>query len=346
MNKYKFIKELLESNSITTTQKEMVLRLSAEALDKEKVKALSEIEIKKFKSNNNKKIQLLPRPMETYELLNKFSTGDGGIKNLTHAFNYGYIEYDQLMKQCRKEFDEGKDKYKNVPIPLLTRIEQFAFSKEPKWYTRRGKDRVYYNLGWSEPSFIEWYKKNKTHPSENAKYAKEMIIPFKETIQIRADLQNLNSILEANRDIVFGTPSFIEMEIDSSIKTAQFFTDVDSLSNALYHIFIAIKNNAERNFCDKMKIEFEILKDKNIKILKIIHLDSKPSKSIKEYNFLGGDLNATKKSLYGLCNYEIEAEFPEGFYRKTILSDKTNFIEEEEIKNENVLGFTHKLKFY
>ena len=70
-----------------------------------------------------------------------FSQNDGGLKNLTHDFNYGYIDYDVFIAQCKKEFEEGKEKYPKASKRLLARIEAFAFKESPDWFIRRGKEK-------------------------------------------------------------------------------------------------------------------------------------------------------------------------------------------------------------
>lgn len=367
-NKYDFILQLLDKSKLSASQKERIVKLSTAELKKgnfagkefeERIKRIEEkLDLSYSKKNSNllgiqKKKQ--PKPKETYELLSKFSSTEGGIKNLTHAFNYGYISYDDLLGQCREEYDKGVSDYPNVPDPILRRISEFAFSEKPEWYVRKGDKKIIYNIGWSEPTFKKWYKENKIHPAEDAKYSKEMIIPFKETIQIRADLGNLRKLINDASSSAFGELPSIKVSIDKSIDSAQFYTDVDNLGQALYHIFIAVKNISMQNFCDELEIKYEIRDE--LKVLKIIHIGSESTKNVEDQNFLGGDLNNAYVALYGLCNYDILSKFPSGYFRKIILSDKkddTRYIETTDkwikknypIEEKEVRGFTHELKFY
>ena len=58
--------------------------------------------------------------------------------------------------------------------------------------------------GWSEKSFVEWYKKDiNSHPGNDSKWNNEMIIPFKETIEVIAG--NLPNILEEAIDLGLGS---------------------------------------------------------------------------------------------------------------------------------------------
>lgn len=361
-NKYNFILELVRGNKLSSSQKDRLLELSALEFKRgasefdERLSKIEEVlkeEILEENQSEDNKVKPLPRPKETYELLSFFSSTDGGIKNLTHSFNYGYISYDDLMQKCKEEFNEGKIKYPNVPIPLLRRIEEFAFSEKPNWYIKRGKEKHFKTLGWSSPEFVEWYKTNKIHPVEHAYYNTEMIIPFKETIQVRADLGNLINIINELSENVF--ENAITVNIRETVNSAQFYTDVDQLGSAIYYIFIAIKNISLKNFCDTVEIDFEIDQETRMKLLKITHIDSTTNKSINDFDFLGGDLKSVREQLWGLCNYDIMARFNEGSYRKIILSDNSKEFEKinnnwigknYSINDNDIKGFTHILKFY
>lgn len=307
-----------------------------------KAKEENEAKEKEEKAKQNRKLQ--HKPKETYELLSSFSSQDGGIKNLTHAFNGAFIEYKQFIEQCRQEFDAGRQKYPNVPVSLLRRIEEFAFKEEPNWFIKNGNKKFEKKLGWSEPKFVEWYEQNKTHPALDAKYNKEMIQPFKESIQIRPDLGNLSQMIRDLYKLVFENNSAMNITINHNVDTANFYTNVDKLGEAIYQIFVSIKSAYESNFCDEMEIDYQI--NGEYKEIRIVHIGSESNKSVDDKDFLGGDLNSVKNHLWGLCNYEIVAVFSSGAYRKIILTDKTDEINKNFELENDVEGFTHILKFY
>lgn len=363
-DKYDFILNLIENKKLSPSQKERVLRLSILETKKDGVKKdtelfkrIEEIE-KKFEGERNdgggiSKLKTKKhKPKDTYELLNYFSSTDGGMKNLTHSFNFGFIAYEDLMKKCREEFEQGRKKYPDVPEALLKRIEEFAFSESPDWYIMRGDEKIQKKIGWAEPTFVKWYKENQTHPANDAYYNSDMIVPFKETIQVRSDIGNLIKLINELSDKVFQKET--KPIIKEAIHTAQFYTDVDRLGLAIYHIFTAIKQASSKNFCDEVEIDFEI--QDGVKIIKIVHIDSKPTKSVNDFDFLGGDLGSVKNNLWSLCNYDILAKFQEGEFRKVILSDKPIETEKNEATGKwigknykiegRVKGFTHVLKFY
>lgn len=358
MDKYNFINVLLDDKKLTRIQKKRVMQLAFKEIRNESSKKsdifqrVEEIEQKlnglKVNRKTNEKSKNRPdhKPKETYDLLSQFSSEDGGIKNLTHSFNDGFIPYEKLMQKCKKEFEEGKNKFLNVPNALLTRIEHFAFKEKPKWYIRKGNKKIIYDLGWSEPNFVKWYKENQTHPANNASYNKKMILPFKETIQVRADLGNLPKMIEQLKRIVFGEKPSVNVKLHKSVHQAQFFTDVDQVGQALFNILDMIKYYSDKNFCDEVEINFKHTAE--FKVLEIIHIDSKPTKSIKDKDFLGGNLKPIRTNLWGLCNFEIKANFDDGPYKKIILSDDKQELDKNiyELENHKIQGFTYVLKFY
>ncbi len=356
--KYDFIRELLKDKKFNQNQRERILELASRELStegnlEERVLKIEEMLAGGDDPPENEKKSPPHKPKETYDLLSYFSSTERGMKNLTHAFNYGFIAYEELIKQCRNEFEEGKKKYPNVPVSLLKRIEEFAFSETPDWYIMRGANKTAYSTGWSEKEFIKWYKENQIHPALDKEKEKEMINPFRETIQVRTDLGNLYRLINDLAVMVF--QNSIKLTIKEAINSAQFYTDVDRLGLAFYHIFTAIKQVSLKNFCDEVEIDFRV--QDNFKVVEIIHKDSVPTKSVNDSDFLGGDLATVKKNLWGLCNYDIIAKFPEGKYRKVILSDKIGEFEKNEntgkwlgknyqLSNTTITGFTHNLKFY
>ena len=328
---------------------DLVLRKGTEIPYEE---SIENVEKKIFKS---RPIIKLPRPKELHEFLDYFTTKDKSIKNLTHPFASDFIEYDDFISNCKKDFDDGIAKYSNLPDAILERIKQFVFEKKPKWYLRKGSKKIIKEIGWSDSEFVEWYKSNKKHPSYDDDYNKEMIFPFKESIQIRADIGNLRRILKDAEIEAFGEGSAFEIIISENIDSANFFTDVDQLGQAIFLIFLIIKHYGEKSFNNIVKIEFEI--SEGFKVLQIIHVGSKCAKSAKDRSIMGGDFKSIRSSLFGICNWEIKANFSNGAYQFPLLSDQKPRGEIHPeialgnghfkvLNHEDVEGFTHILKFY
>lgn len=370
-DKSKFITDILDytiKKKVDDKTKERLINLISREFEKtgivetEIIERLSKIE--EMLSGNDKSQNeekgfrgKLHKPEKTYLFLSNFSGNEGGLKNLTHPFNLDFIEYETFIQQCKNDFDESIKKYPNVPDALLTRIKEFAFSAEPRWYIRKGKEKIEPKLGWSEPNFIEWYKREKKHPWNNGKYKKEMITPFRESIRARSDSEALFKLINETFALVFGLDPICEIKLDEeSLKHADFYTDVDNLGQAVFEIFSTIKDMSIKNFCNKIEVGFQI--DGGYKMLSIKHIDSISTKWSDDKDFLGGNLRTIRSKLYGLCNYEIHAKFPNGYFRKIILSDndsdkdkdlssKHNWMGKSyPIDEDDVKGFTHVLKFY
>lgn len=347
-----FINGLLNNPSTTNDDRERIVTLLLKERDKKYVTKEQLQEFLKIggvkKAEEGKKKDEYPEPKQTYEFLSFFSKNDGGLKNLTHDFNYGYIDYDVFMAQCREEFEEGKRKFPKVPTRLLGRIEAFAFRESPNWYVQKWlqNDKKTIKHGWSDPAFIQWYNKNKIHPSKDAFYNKEMIIPFKESIQVRADTGNLIVLIDSLTAKVFGDNPSCNVAISDKVKNAQFYTDVDSLGQALYQIFSSIKEYSDKNFCDEVEIDYFVEGD--FKVLTVTHIDSMPTKNANDKDYIGGNTDAIKTQLLGLCNYEICAVFPDGPFRKIILSDNYDVFKKGLIPMDvsSIKGYTHKMLFY
>lgn len=297
----------------------------------------------------------LPKPKETKTFLSLFNNSEG-LKYLTHKFNDGKRDYKSFINVCKKEFEEAKQEYKNVPISLLRRIEEFAFSESPIWYIRKGKDKIYPEKGWSEKSFIEWYQnKINIHPGLDAKWNNEMILPFKETIEVRAG--NLTGIIDEAITLALGESkdNFIINKNNEELNLAEFYTDVDMFQQAIFHVISTIKDRAEKNFCFEIKVRYnnQTLEGGDFKVITITHINSEATKKSNDPSFAKGDLKTIQNNLWGLCNYEIKAKFPDGIKKKLFLtdnySDYKDLVEKNQsidLKSEVVEGFSHILKFY
>ncbi len=268
------------------------------------------------------------RPTETNSFLSLFHNSKG-LKFLTHPFSEKQ-NYEDFIKLCKKEFKEAKNKYPHLPEALSKRIEHFAFKKSQKWFIRKGTKRNNIKKGWSHPSFIEWFKKSNIHPALDSEWNQKMIIPFKESIEVRAG--TLVTIVDSAIDDVFkeSKSNYDIRKDDKELDTAEFYTDVDQFRNALFIVFTTIKQMAEKNLCFDFSIDYQNEQNENGKFKKVIitHIQSEATKKAKDPNFIKGDLINIRTALWGLCNYEIIAKFPDGYYKKVILTD----VKEEIVK--------------
>ncbi len=366
-NKRKFVIEILDysiKKKVDDNTKERLINLIGKEIENtgkfgnEIIKRLEKIEgmIATKPTKDEKKVspKILPRPKDTKAFLTLFNNSEG-LKYLTHKFNEGKREHEEFIKLCKEEFEKGKNDYPYVRESILRRIEEFAFSENPKWYLRKGNEKIFPEKGWCEPSFVEWYKKDANiHPGLDAMWNSEMIDPFKESIEVRAG--NLSSIIEEAINLGLGvSKNNFTIEISPNINTAEFYTDVDLFKLALFNIFSTIKEKSEKNFCFEISVDYinETLKSGEFKMIIITHINSEASKNSQDPAFAKGDIDSIKNNLFKLCNYEIQAKFPDGFkrrifitdnysdYKKYVEANKSIDIDENEIK-----GFSHILKFY
>ncbi len=292
-----------------------------------------------------------PNPKDTTTFLTLFKDSKE-LKFLTHEFKDDKPEYKTYIESCKREFDKALVDYPNVKDTIKRRVEEFAFSTEPKWYIRKPNNEKYYpGYGWSENSFIEWYKKTQTkHPWLDSKWKKKMILPFQNSIEMKEG--KFFGFVEKCLIDVFGKEiEMFEIEYNEySLKSAEFYTDVDVLGEAFRRILRTIKDKAEERFKFELKIEYDKdnqARNKCNKIIKIIHCDSECLKKSNDPDFLKGDLREIRNLLWGLCNYDIEAKFNDGEKRKVIISDDKKEIEKIfDVNTNDTLGFTHILKFY
>jgi len=293
-DKSKFITDILDysvKKKVDDKTKERLINLISKEFEKtgivevEIFERLTRIEEMLFGGDETQKKEKgfqvkLHKPKETKNFLSLFNNSDG-LKYLTHKFNDGKRDYNSFIDLCKQEFERAKQEYKNVPIALLKRIDEFAFSENPEWYIRKGKEKIYPKKGWSEKSFIEWYEnKFNIHPGLDAKWNKEMILPFKETIEVRAG--NLTGIIDEAITLALGESkdNFIINRNNEELNLAEFYTDVDMFQQAIFHIISTIKDRAEKNFCFEIKIRYnnQTLEEGDFKVITITHINSEATK--------------------------------------------------------------------
>ncbi len=286
---------------------------------------------------------VIHKPIETRNLLNKFESSDG-LKFLTHAFDDPDQEFnrDIIVQKAKEEFQQHDTD--NIPLPLKQRIKAFAFSEDPNWFTWLDGEKFDSHLGWNGKEVKEWCRNplNKgKHPIDFAEFENKMIVPFKRSIQVRDG--QLPSIVERAIKKGFKKITMDYIKLDNSLAGVKFFTNVEAIEFGLRYIFASMEQRLHENSKVFITVQKNIIINKaRFRVLKITHIDSFCDKSSDE-NILGGDLMEAKKRFTGYCNWSIEAQFEDGTFRKTILSD----IEVPEIQPvESVEGFTHLLYFY
>lgn len=286
----------------------------------------------------------LHKPKETKLLLNKFKSSEN-IKFLTHDY-IGEFDYLIFTKAVKRDLNNILKNNWNIPEQLIARIK--AFLEQEKWFRIKNEKKYNYRLSWASKEVQEWCIENKgKHPFKNIRYRDEFIVPFKHSIEIRkGDLPKIFHFIQEKF-------SELNIEISEALTNAQFYTDVDILEEALIYIFRDIKEIAkpEGNIDITVNFETETIRDDKtarshrIKIIEIIHNNSKANKNPNDDDFIGGGFNTIKDNLLSLCNWSVKSEYDNKFYIKRILDDNQKSLTEE-ISKEEVKGFTHILYFY
>lgn len=335
----------IEINPIDSVGREIILKEKI-IINKGTVLPYEETFENKEKEFEEKEIDLSKhRPMDVNEFLSKFKNSDG-LKYLTHDYDKPGtpFDYERILKTAKKEFDDFSEEL-TFPKPLFGRIKQFAFAGDPSenwWFN--GKS---YKLNWKSPELIQWIENNPgTHPIRNGVFERDLIDPFKKSIEIKAP--ELEKLVEDKLIKNLGSEYTLFDVNKVDLGKANFYTDVDALQRGLSFLIKAIKQRSKNS--KKVRIKFSRKSDQEgrKKIIEIIHLGSKSSKPLDDEDFLGGDLLEAKNCFFGICDWSIISKSTEDSINKlNILFDiESDKKPKEKIDDSLIEGFTHTLTFY
>lgn len=370
-NKIDFIADLLADKRMDVPLKEKTFELASK-----EIKSVSNIEngnlerILKIENRleelrngvvnktKNTKIKFYHNLQETIKLLKLF---DSDLKYLTHRWDSNSIFIrEALLEKAKKELNKYAEWGENekggskitgykVPEPLWRRIYNFIDKnnnlnkkeEDAEWFVHHlfGETfNAYYS--WGSDKFIEWFQNSTTKDISAEEINKNMIAPFKNSIQIRDG--NLQKHIEPLVNKELGNEFNVEYK---NLAQAKFYTDIQGLMGGIISILKeSIMTWAKEN--DRFNVKFEFVETLKERYLKIVHLKSKCTLNSSNPDFLGGSLKGiAEKNLNKICNWSIEASFKDGNKRINILSDDKNLDEIEEIDYEPE-GFTHILYFY
>ena len=290
-------------------------------------------------------------PQDLVKLLKNF-TIDKPIKYTTHTWDFGelqkeYENFDGYMSAVKNQFEEMKNELERLSPNLYKKVYTFLLESAPRddysWC-----NKAYVNIGWSSLDGLkEWcdsgnnpfdYKLKKSimiPPRKQLSTFSDIINLFKQEIEIRADFNNLETIIKAQN---------INIDLSSAkLSNRQFYTDTEKLTYALDKIFGEIK---KREAYPNIEVTATELEDRSIEI-KITQIDSPSSRSVDELlqrAKQSGDLSDIVQNLQNLCDYSIEASYEDTNFRVTFLH--SNNVKDKETLEERPRGFTHILRFY
>ncbi|KIM12244.1 MAG: hypothetical protein KU38_04985 [Sulfurovum sp. FS08-3] len=294
-------------------------------------------------------------PQKLITILSNF-TLDKPLKYSTHYWDFElkkeYGGFDGFMQAVAINFESIDRELKELSPNLHQKIYTFLFEKKPRedysWCSRAD-----INIGWSSLQGLKEHCNSGKKPSEfklptiiemeneDITNFKQVIELFKQEIEIRSEFNNLEEIFEAQYDNI--GEQFEYDPYQSKLKK-QFYTDRESLLNAINSIFVEMGKRAEY---PQIEVSTQEREDRSIEItITQINstLDKDPQELLHKIKNGGGDLGNIKKLLSNLCDWSIEGRFEERDFRVNIL--KSNNIKDIEISKSSPKGFSHILRFY
>lgn len=293
--------------------------------------------------------KIMHEPKELVELLSNF-TIDKPIKYTTHQWDFvelkkEYGDFDGYMSAVKKQFESMKNDLEELSPNLYKKIYTFLIEENPEEnYSWCSKANI--NIGWSSLEGLKEHCNSGNNPFDfkvpqpifmgrkQLSTFGEVINLFKQEIEIRADLKNLEQIFLSQN---------IQLDLSAAkLNTRQFYTDTQKFSSVLIKIFDEMK---KREDFKNIEVTTTELDDRSIEI-KIIQIDSFANKNannmFEEVN--NGDFSDIKESLKNLCDWSIESSFEDENFRVNFLH--SNNVKDIEILETKPKGFTHILRFY
>ncbi|GEM_PF-3543797 len=379
LNKYDFIKGLINNKDLTPSQRDRILRLSvkefgedAEIIEdlKRRLAAIEYVIINKEITKDSGitdtilNVNIYPTihyPQKTVKLLKYFTANDKSLKYTTHSWDKGkFSSFKNFLASIQNEWKSISEDLKKQNNRLHAKIFNFLFNKK-----LGEKDGLYYKswgekklkFGWSSNELKEFMNSGENRDPFNCPipdrikqlekginlfYFKDYIDIFKNEIEIREENNVLKKLINK---IKTEELSFDFKVTTENIEGKSFYTDVSYFKESLKLIFRSFKNRTEfPEIIIMAKSDFSL----NFLQLNITQKDSICQRSIEDPKIAsptGGEFGDLIKNLNGLADFSISAKFIDNkCYRINYLASNENAKHIEDV--ENVNGFTYELKFY
>ena len=190
MEKYEFIKLMLQHRNLSLNDKRRLLLLATREIERVGTTLELEEEQKHHKKLNKEELKKKDRakhtPKETADFLSLFNRRDG-FKYLTHNYDNNSVSLIEMLDQVKNVFKENL-KGKNLPHSLWTLIYNFIYGKE--WWDAEGEKT---SDGFGNPSWIDWSLKNDgKHPITDIGGMEKTIQRFRHAVRVVApDLEQI-----------------------------------------------------------------------------------------------------------------------------------------------------------
>ena len=347
MEKYDFIKLMLQNRNLSVNDKKRLILLATQEIENVDDDA-KEGDIKSPDGAKPPQKDQVHAPKDTAAFLSLFNYEDG-FKFLTHDFDPdSEMEYDQLIKLAQKAFmNASAIKDHKIPTSLYAfmRTVLFGEKKYKTWKDCNGKDHSenYVCAEWKQ-----WAKDNpKLHIMSN-EMIKKTIMEIRSTTRLVLS-ENTDSRLKTiikRQEKKHANLSIISENLDNA---DEFYTYVNYLEKGIKLILDDISKRFKESA--KVKISYDSSRDGDYKLCIInitqygsfspISLDEVQSK----FKDGGGDFFRIKNTLCGYCNWSVESKWGDKVMRWNILND-TGKEEIEELSCTDIPGFTHILTYY
>lgn len=346
MEKYEFIKQMLQNRNLSINDKKRLVLLATKEIERidmpvELIEKQEQKEVSKAKTTNARALTI-HAPKDTASFLSLFNDPNG-FKFLTHDFDPNSdMNYDKLMKQVREQFNIASSKYK-IPIKFWSFINAFINGGG----TWMDCDGGIHEGNYASKEWIEWSRINKIHLLSNEKYSND-ILKFRSNIRLVKP-----KLLDIVNDIVVNVQKKIpNMVIQThDLEKADFYTSVWNLKDGIRRILEDMSRYADKT--PNVIVSFERKYDDEFsqRIIRITQVDSvsysldEVIRKFHDKKHKGGAFNEIKNVFTGFCNWSVESLWDGNAKRWNILND-TDVDEIEDIEATSVSGFTHILTYF
>lgn len=316
-------------------------------------------EAKEDKNPKNPEFKtIIHQPKQLVAYLKNFSKNDSALKYTTHSWDGGrdagiFKDIKDFLKIARSEYAKFSFQLKGLSENLNGKIFNFLFNEnigEKGWGIHRLK------FGWSSPEIVQECLLDQNLKPEDIiipeqyqmqisnktiQKFKHVIDVFKNEIEIRDENSTIKNMIVQKHDKYLTS---FEDPIIKNLDNKTFYTDVQWISNALDLIFESIQDRGSQN----NKVSYSINEqNEEAYMLEILHINSfNAGKSIydEKLQLVKGSFGDISKYLNNLCDWSIESEFKEGFFRINFLSSNPEIHPYEKL--DHAEGFKHILTFY
>ncbi|MDR6845669.1 reverse transcriptase family protein [Flavobacterium granuli] len=354
--KLDFLKMVKGANNLTYLKllkryEELVSANSNLQINLNKQKRIENFTIENF---NLQQKAMHHQPQKLVALLSNFTAGSN-LKYATHSWEEHEL-YDEFIDKLILDWKKIEKELFQLKKTFAAKIDMFLDSDKVEdigWGSMHKNERIYF--GWKSKSLVKWCHDNPEKSPfyfpipENRKvsfdgiqtnYFYNITEIFKRQIEIREENNHLHNLFMELRKNHLGYDFKL---IPVNTKGITFFTDVNTLRNAIVKIFEGIKKRPQ---FPKVKIVVEHL-ERSIEI-RIIHVDSICNRPIHDNKILfanTGDFADLNKYFNNLCDWSIESNFSDGkSYRINYIDSKTG-VDKISVVNK-CEGFTFLLRFY